>query len=262
MGAMPDQSLPQPAPAAHRAQHTREAIRARLDAERRQSDLGDFIYGAIDGAVTTFAVVSGVAGAGLEAIIIIILGLANLFADGFSMAAANFLGTRAENQSAKRQRRVEAHHIEVYPEGEREEIRQIFALKGFEGETLERIVETITDDRDRWINTMLTEELGLPATPRSAHRAAGATFAAFILIGAIPLLPFAADTFGVLAVRDAFLWSSVMTASAFFAVGAMKSRFVDQRWWGAGLETLLVGGVAAGLAYAIGALLRGLAPGA
>jgi hypothetical protein len=78
-----------------RTGHTPEAIRARLAAEREHSYLRDFIYGGIDGSVTTFAVVSGVAGADLAASIVIILGLANLIGDGFSMAASNFLGTRA-----------------------------------------------------------------------------------------------------------------------------------------------------------------------
>ncbi len=86
----------------HEAEHTPAAIRRRLEARPSQDYLKDSIYGAIDGAVTTFAVVSSVAGAGLSSGIVIILGLANLLADGFSMASGNFLGTRAENQAALR----------------------------------------------------------------------------------------------------------------------------------------------------------------
>lgn len=87
--------------------------------------------------MTTFAVVSSVAGAGLATGIIIVMGLANLLAGGFSMAAGNFTGTRAENQSARRHRREEEEEVENHPESEREEIRQIFAAKGFSGDLLE-----------------------------------------------------------------------------------------------------------------------------
>lgn len=241
------------------ALHTPEAIRRRLEAGGRDSVLKDLIYGAIDGAVTTFAIVAGVAGAGLSPVIVIILGAANLLADGFSMAAANFLGTRAENQQLARARAAEAHHILVHPEGERQEIRQIFAGKGFEGETLEQIVETLTADHKQWIDTMIVEEHGLSVSPRSAWRAAIATFVAFVIVGAIPLLPYLAILGTGTVTRDLFLFSCVMTGVAFAAVGAMKSRFVDQRWWVAAIETLAIGGAAAVLAYGIGWLLAGVA---
>ena len=126
--------------------HTPSAIRKRLQFGVQHSYLKDFIYGAIDGAVTTFAVVSGVAGAGLSIKIVIILGLANLFGDGFSMAVGNFLGTRAEEQLREQARKEEEFHIQEIPQGEREEIRQIFAAKGFAGRELEKVVEVITAD--------------------------------------------------------------------------------------------------------------------
>ena len=145
------------------AEHTRDAIRARLAAGPSHSDLRDFIFGAIDGTVTTFAVVSGVSGAGLPAGVLIILGVANLVADGFSMGISNFLGTRAEQQQRARTRRDEEYQIRTVPEGEREEIRQIFASKGFSGAELERVVEVITSDDERWVSVMLREEHGYPA---------------------------------------------------------------------------------------------------
>jgi vacuolar iron transporter family protein len=239
-------------------EHTPEAIRTRLSEKRSPSYLQDFIYGAIDGAVTTFAVVAGVEGASLDETVVLILGGSNLIADGFSMAASNFLGTRADRQQRERARHREERHVEVLPEGEREEVRQIFAAKGFDGDELEGVVDVITASRELWVETMMTEELGLSPTPRNELRAALATFSAFVTVGSLPLLVFVYDLAAPGDVAHTFVWSAVMTAAAFLVVGAVKSRFVDQPWWRSALETLAVGGTAAALAYAAGALLQQL----
>ncbi|MDE0827406.1 MAG: VIT1/CCC1 transporter family protein [Akkermansiaceae bacterium] len=243
----------------HEADHTPEAIRKRLSEDHSQGYLKDSIYGAIDGAVTTFAVVSSVAGAGLSSSIVIILGLANLLADGFSMASGNFLGTRAENQAARKARREEEEEIEHHPEGEREEIRQIYAAKGFKGETLEKIVAVITADKTRWLDTMMQEEHGQVGSPPSALKAALATFFAFLVIGAIPLSPYIVDLIDPEIIASPFLPACILTGIAFFIVGALKGRAVDQHWALGGLETLGIGALAASMAYAIGVLLRPLA---
>jgi vacuolar iron transporter family protein len=237
-------------------EHTPLAVRKRVRSRPSPSYLHDFIYGAVDGTVTTFAVVAGVAGANLDETVVIILGGANLIADGFSMAVSNFLGSRAERQQRERARREEERHIRLVPEGEREEIRQIFAAKGFEGQDLERVVEVITSDRELWTDTMMSEELGYGSTEPNEFRAALATLVAFLTVGFLPLVVFVYDLAAPGNVDNAFAWSAVMTGIAFFAVGAMKSRFVDQTWWRSALETLTVGGLAAALAYAAGAFLQ------
>ena len=241
------------------AAHTPEAIKARLEAGPSHSDLRDFIFGAIDGTVTTFAVVSGVSGAGLSDGILIILGVANLIADGFSMGVSNYLGTRAEQQQRARTRREEEYHVTMVPEGEKEEIRQIFANKGFSGDDLERVVEVITSDKDRWVATMLQEEHGLPAEEVSPWRAGLVTYLGFMIAGLLPLLPFIYQALVPGGLSQPLYWSIALAGVVFFTIGALKSLYVEQRWYWAGLEILAIGGVAAGLAFLVGALLKGFA---
>ena len=237
--------------------HTKEAIAERLRSARRHSYLGDFMLGAVDGAVTTFAIVAGSAGAGLPNGIVLVLGFSNVLADGFSMAAGNFLRARSDQQLLERFRRMEEAHIDRIPEGEREEVRQIFQGKGFDGEVLEKIVSVITEDRQQWVNTMLTEEWGLQLQPPAPWRAALATMSAFVLAGIVPLLPL------VLMLQqpasDSFVLSSICTGVAFFLMGLIRGRIAGDHPLIAGVETLFVGGAAATLAFVVGWLLEGLA---
>jgi VIT1/CCC1 family predicted Fe2+/Mn2+ transporter len=244
------------------AEHTPAAIQKRLRAGPEHSYLKDFIYGAIDGTVTTFAIVAGVAGAQLSAGIVIILGLANVLADGFSMAVSNFLANRADQQVRAKARRNEETHIRKVPEGEREEIRQIFASEGFNGDDLERAVKVITSDINQWVDTMIREELGMPLETPSPVRSALMTFVAFVAVGLMPLAAFILDGGARGVVGEPFLVSAVLTGITFFAVGAFKGRYVEEPWYWSGLETLAVGGGAAALAYVVGAALKGIAPGA
>lgn len=241
-----------------RLTHTEEAIRTRLELGPQHTYLKDFIYGAIDGSITTFAVVAGVAGAKLSMGIVMILGMANLIGDGFSMAVSSYLATRSEKELIQKARAEEKLHIEHHPEGEKEEIRQIFAAKGFKGEDLERIVAHITSDVDLWIETMIQEELGMNLQSSSPMRAGMTTFIAFLIFGAIPLISFFVQLLFPHLSFDPFLWSAVGTGAGFFIVGACKSRFVQKRWITTGIETFLIGSSAAALAFFIGKLLAGL----
>ena len=235
------------------AEHEPEVIKSRLKKLNNHSYLGDAVLGGIDGCVTTFAVVAGTVGGGFSGMVAIILGFANLLADGFSMAVGNYQGTKSQLEWVEKARRQEERHIDLIPEGEREEIRQIFAAKGFEGDALENAVEVITKDRQLWVDTMITEELGLQLDGPSPMRAALATFFAFFIVGFIPLAPFLVPN---LTPEQTFLASSIVTALAFFSVGAIKGKVLKRPILRAGFETLFVGGIAASIAYLVGWWLR------
>ncbi|MEX3007230.1 VIT1/CCC1 transporter family protein [Hoeflea sp. TYP-13] len=233
--------------------HSRDEIRRRLSRPLSRGYLRDFIYGGIDGAVTTFAIVAGVEGAGFSRSVIIVLGVANILADGFSMAAANYSGTKVDVDNIRRLREIEREHIQHTPEGEREEVRQILQSKGIEGRVLEQAVDAVTANEKTWIDMMLVDEYGVSPVVAKPLTAALMTFFAFLLCGFVPLLPF------LIGVPDPFGLTIVITATTFFAIGAMKSFWALSPWWRSGLETLLIGAAAAFIAYLAGSWIGAIA---
>jgi VIT1/CCC1 family predicted Fe2+/Mn2+ transporter len=233
-------------------QHHPDAIRERLESPR-PSYLGSAVLGAIDGSVTTFAIVAASVGGGLSEVVIIVLGLANLLADGFSMAVGNYHATQSQVERIEMARRVENDHIDRVPEGEREEVRMILTRKGLRGESLENAVAVITSDRRLWVDTMVAEEWGLPVAHPSPFREALATFGAFGACGFLPLLPFVLLGGDM---QSKFVVSVLLTGFAFLSVGVIKGVVLESSPLRSGAVTLVTGGIAAGLAYGVGALLR------
>jgi len=217
----------------------------------------DFVYGATDGAVTTFAVVAGVVGASLSPSIVLILGFANLFADGFSMAVGNYLGSKSQREFIEKERRKEEWEIDNLVEQEKQEIKDIYTQKGFKAELLNEIVNVITARRKVWIDTMMREELGLIESQKKPLNAAITTYTAFNLVGLIPLIPFVFLYFSGFAIlpEHAFIYSVVFTGISFFLIGIIRGKIVDKSLLRTGLNTLAVGGIAASVAYVIGYLL-------
>ena len=213
----------------------------------------DFIYGSIDGAVTTFAIVAGVVGASLSPGIILILGFANLFADGFSMAAANYQASKARNEFIEMKRKQEEWEIDNLEDQEKEEIREIYSNKGFKDELLEEVVRIITSRRKVWVDTMMKEELGLIEDDKRPIDSSVSTFVGFNLVGLIPLLPFMMFiAMGIDPNSDAFVYSIIFVVAAFFLVGIIKGEIVKKSKIKSGLYTLIIGGVAAMVAYLVG----------
>jgi VIT1/CCC1 family predicted Fe2+/Mn2+ transporter len=226
--------------------HEPEAVAERLARGPRVSYLPDAVFGAIDGTVTTFAVVAGAVGANLSARVVLILGAANLFADGFSMAVGNFAAHRAAAEQVDHLREVERRHIAIAPDGEETEIREIYRAKGLVGPALETMTRLVTSNRSLWIDTMLAEEYGVGSTTRVPLHAALATFIAFVVAGSLPLLPFVAG------VPRADAAATMLTGVAFFLIGSIKSRWSPRSWWSSGLETFAIGIGAAIVAFVVG----------
>ena len=219
----------------------------------------DFIYGSIDGAVTTFAIVAGVMGASLPSVIILILGFANLFADGFSMAAANYQASKARNEFVEMKRKQEEWEIENLEEQERDEIRDIYKEKGFRDKLLEDVVRIITSRRKVWIDTMMKEELGLIEDGKNPMHSSVSTFVGFNLVGLIPLIPFMIFMIiGIEVNSEAFVYSTVSVLAAFFLVGMIKGKIVKKSMLYSGINTLIIGGIAAVVAYLVGYGLNSL----
>ncbi len=227
--------------------------------------IADFVFGATDGCVTTFAIVAGSIGASLSPAVVLILGFANIFADGLSMAVSNYLATNADRERIARARKREEWAIENMADEEKQEIRDIYAKKGFKEEMLEEIVRIITARRKVWVDTMMREEIGL--VEDEAKRpidAALSSFVGFIAVGIIPLIPFifmyALGLPLISEVRaNALLYSVISAMIAFFLIGVIKGKVVDKPMIRSGTITLLLGGAAASVAYLIGHLLGILA---
>lgn len=223
---------------------------------RFQNYLGEFVYGGIDGSVTTFAVVAGSTGANFDSSIIIILGFANLLADGFAMSVGSYLSAKSEQENYEKHKNIEYWEVENLPERERAEIRAIYRAKGFEGELLENIVNVITSDKDRWVDVMMKEELQMLEESKSAVLTGLMTYLSFIVIGFIPLITYVSDYILKLNTDNLFLISCLLTSIAFIIIGYLKSSLNNSSRIKGILETLLLGGIAAAVSYFVGNILE------
>jgi VIT1/CCC1 family predicted Fe2+/Mn2+ transporter len=234
-------------------EHQPEMVQKRLSQGGKSQNISDAVLGGIDGCITTFSVVSGSVGAGFPSSVAVILGFANLFADGFSMAISNYESSRASQEFAEGIKKLEERHIDEIPEGEREEVRQIYRAKGFDGELLEKVVETITADKKVWLEVMLSEEHGLSKSTSKPFTSASVTFLAFVSVGAVPLIPYIVP---YLEMSQQFSISAFLAGVMFFLIGMLKSFALAKPVFLSGVRTLVTGGTAAALAYFTAYFLR------
>ncbi|MCX2738864.1 VIT1/CCC1 transporter family protein [Pontibacter anaerobius] len=220
--------------------------------------LPEFVYGGIDGAITTFAVVAGATGASLDIPVVIILGFANLIADGFSMSVGNFFSTKAGVDAYEKHVATEHWEIDNLRETEVEEIRDIYRKKGFKGELLEQVVAVITSDKEVWVDTMMKEELEMAKDSKSPYQTAGMTFFSFLLIGFIPLAAYVFALIFDTSKENLFIYACILTGVALSIIGVLKSTVNKKNIFQGIAETLFLGGIAAILAYFAGDFLENL----
>jgi VIT1/CCC1 family predicted Fe2+/Mn2+ transporter len=220
--------------------------------------LGEMVYGGLDGIITTFAVVSGVAGAELGANIILILGVSNLLADGFSMAVGSYLSTKSEQEYYQREKERESWEVDHFPDGERAELVEMYQYQGYSDEDAASLVRIKSKDRTRWIKAMMVEELEMLEDTSNPFYNALATLAAFVVAGVVPLLIYVIGLFLPIPAGASFPTSLFLSGLALFGLGAAKVLVTQHNPWRSGLEMTMVGGLAASVAYLVGMLLKGI----
>lgn len=244
------------------ATHHDELV-ANLKAEHQQSVFASYfkevIYGALDGIVTTFAVVAGFSGAALSNetttqlsfLIVLLFGLANLFADAASMALGNFLSVRAEQDQYVVARACELSEIQNHTEKEYAETLILLEQKGFSKEDAETLANIYQHNEEYWTDFMMNNEHEMP-DPRgtNAFYTGLATFISFIVFGAIPLMPFIVFTSATPVF--AFTLSVMGSFLALVTLGILRWRVIGDRFVRSLLEVVTIGGVAALLAYGVG----------
>lgn len=242
--------------------HTEKKIEAAIEEHGSSSSqfIGNMVYGGLDGIISVFAVVSGVAGASLTSAVLLILGAANLFGDGISMGIGAFLSLKSEKEYYQKEYERESWEAENYPDGEKRELIAIYKKQGFPKEDAEKLVEIESKDKTRWVNTMMVNELGMIKDERKPLSAAWITFGSFVLFGLLPLIIYVIDlVFKLhLPVQTMFFISIGLSGVALFGLGAAKYFITKRNPLLSGLEMLIVGGLAASVAYFIGVLLKPL----
>jgi vacuolar iron transporter family protein len=214
--------------------------------------LSDVILGGQDGLVNTLGVILGVAAATADVRIVIAAGLAATFAESISMGAVAYTSTLAENDLYHSEREREYRHIHLAPDVEVEEIRGIYREKGFEGETLDKIVDVITSNPDVWVNVMMSEEFKLtpPEKSKAFNSAMLVGFSA--LAGSfIPLFPFF-----FLTVNLSIIISIIIAALTLFSVGVYKARVTVGKPFRSGMEMALIGTLSALAGYVVGWIFK------
>lgn len=229
-----------------------------LDPKNRAARQGRYIksmiYGGIDGVVTTFAVVAGVSGASFTNNVLLVLGLANLIADGFSMGFGDFISSKAENEFRKKETVYEHWMLEKHPAQIKEQVKNIYIKKGFMDHDAEALAAITANNKDMVVSLFLAER-GIFKAATSPVAKSLYTFFSFLFFGAIPLLTYLVVPYVPVAQNHNFATACLLTGLTLFALGTVKVTFTGRNWILSGLEMVFLGGFSAFIAYLVGVLL-------
>lgn len=253
---------------ASRAYH--ETKNSNESAEAHQAEGGllkPIIFGGLDGILTSFAIVAGAAGGNLSPNVVLVLGFSNIFADALSMGVGEFLSSKANNEWILSERARENWEMENYPEGEICEMIDIYKERGMTQEDAELVIKTMAKYKDFFVDIMMTQELELQVPPedhvQESFREGLVMFLSFAVFGALPLLGYV-----IIPAMNPHLESSelfeaacIVTGIVLFLMGLLKSKFCTKHWVYCGVETLLLGGACATVAYTLGQFIDGLIAG-
>ena len=230
-------------------------VRTRLHTEEHTHagvNIRDIVLGVSDGLTVPFALAAGLSGAVTSNFIVFIAGVAEMLAGAIAMGLGGYLSEKSHAQIYHKELERERREVDEVPEIERHEVREIWKARGYRGEELNRLVEVIINDRRRWVDFMMREELGLIEPAAGAAYKTSLTIGLSYMVGAlVPMCPFLLPV----PMNQALLVSTLTTLTALFLVGVLKARFTGGSWWRNGIETLLIGAAAAGAAYVLVRLL-------
>jgi VIT1/CCC1 family predicted Fe2+/Mn2+ transporter len=217
------------------------------------------IYGGTDGIITIFAVVAGVSGASLSSGILLILGVATLFADALSMSVSDYLSSTAEEETTQSQRRRWIKEYDSDPYSTQQDLRRIFRNKGFSEEEIESLTKIVSTNREMTVDLILmdtqAEEEGVP------HISAVYTFCSFVFFGFIPLvidILLLSFTGKNIPENIAFWTGTCLTMVTLFILGVLKAKLTKESTLISGMQMVLIGGAAALVAYVIAFFLATL----
>ena len=240
LGRAVQKAVDSPAQSPHRERH------------RPTNSLRDVILGGQDGLVNILGIILGVIAANGSTAVLLAAGFAAAITESISMGAVGYTSAVAQRDYVRAEQERESSEIDTIPEMERQEVRDIYAAKGFAGELLDRVVETITARRDVWLATMMDEELHLSSVQTSDILRSAAVITVATLIGhMIPLLPFL-----VLARSSALVLSIALSAIVLFGVGVYSAKTLVGDWRKSGLQMMVIGLGAAGIGFVVGRLFQ------
>ncbi|MGP8302512.1 VIT1/CCC1 transporter family protein [Streptomyces inhibens] len=229
-----------PTHVAHRDNHTHRDVNGGW--------LRPAVFGAMDGLVSNLALMTGVAGGALSQQTIIITGLAGLAAGAFSMAAGEYTSVASQRELVQAELDIERAELRKHPKDELEELAALYESRGVEPALARQVAEQLSRDPEQALEIHAREELGIdPSDLPSPAVAAISSFGSFALGALLPVLPYLLGASAI--------WPAVLLALVgLFACGAVVARVTARSWWFSGLRQLALGGAAAGVTYALGAL--------